>query len=150
MTAIGLRRSRSIRFAGHLDRAALRDDRRKKPRGAIRAAFAFPRGENAPSIFTKKGENDGMSLRLTDRQSTILDFIRERLEGDGHAPTLEEIGKHLGLAHVSAVSKHLHALEAKGHLTIAPNRPRGIRLKQDPEVVDPELLDLPLIGRIEI
>ncbi|HET9835122.1 MAG TPA: transcriptional repressor LexA [Rhodanobacteraceae bacterium] len=89
-----------------------------------------------------------MSLRLTARQSAILAFIRESVEGDGHAPTLEEIGSHLGLAHVSAVSKHLRALEAKGHLTIAPNRPRGIRLKEDPQTIDPELVELPLIGRI--
>lgn len=89
-----------------------------------------------------------MSLHLTSRQSAILAFIRECLEHGGQAPTLEEIGKHLGLAHVSAVSKHLRALEAKGHLTIAPNRPRGIRLKEELEVVDPKMLDLPLIGRI--
>jgi repressor LexA len=89
-----------------------------------------------------------MSLRLTSRQSAILAFIRECMEGNGHAPTLEEIGRQLGLAHVSAVSKHLRALEAKGHLTIAPNRPRGIRLKEDPETIDPELLEVPLIGRI--
>jgi repressor LexA len=89
-----------------------------------------------------------MSLCLTNRQSAILDFIRKRLERGGDAPTLEEIGKHLGLAHLSAVSKHLRALEAKGHLTIAPNRSRGIRLNDLPQAIDPELLELPLVGRI--
>ncbi|HET6906867.1 MAG TPA: transcriptional repressor LexA [Rhodanobacteraceae bacterium] len=89
-----------------------------------------------------------MSLHLTSRQSAILAFIRECLERNGQAPTLEEIGNRLGLAHLSAVSKHLRALEAKGHLAISPNRSRGIRLREAPEVVDPELLDLPLVGRI--
>lgn len=89
-----------------------------------------------------------MSLCLTNRQSAILDFIRKRLERGGDAPTLEEIGKHLGLAHLSAVSKHLRALEAKGHLRIAPNRSRGIRLNDLPQTIDPELLELPLVGRI--
>ncbi|MGN6729943.1 MAG: transcriptional repressor LexA [Rhodanobacteraceae bacterium] len=89
-----------------------------------------------------------MSLSLTSRQSAILAFVRECLERHGQAPTLEEIGSHLGLAHLSAVSKHLRALEAKGHLTIAPNRSRGIRLSNSPQAIDPELLELPLIGRI--
>lgn len=89
-----------------------------------------------------------MSLHLTSRQSAILAFIRERLGDGGPAPTLEEIGSHLGLVHLSAVSKHLRALEAKGHLIITPHRSRGIRLKKDSEVIDPELIELPLIGRI--
>lgn len=89
-----------------------------------------------------------MSLRLTARQSAILAFIRECVEGKGHAPTLEEIGSHLGMAHLSAVSKHLRALEAKGHLRVTPNRARGIYLREDPEAVDAELLELPLIGRV--
>jgi len=89
-----------------------------------------------------------MSLHLTSRQFAILAFIREHLEREGHAPTLEQIGRAMGMAHVSAVSKHLRALQAKGHLTITPNRSRGIRLNHASEVLDPSLLELPLIGRI--
>ena len=89
-----------------------------------------------------------MSLRLTSRQSAILAFIRECLDRNDQAPTLEEIGSHLGLLHLSAVSKHLRALEAKGHLTVEPNRRRGIRLSNNLQAIDPELLDLPLVGRI--
>ena len=89
-----------------------------------------------------------MSLRLTSRQSAILAFIRECLDRNDQAPTLEEIGSRLGLVHLSAVSKHLRALEAKGHLTVEPNRRRGIRLSNNLQAIDPELLDLPLVGRI--
>jgi repressor LexA len=89
-----------------------------------------------------------MSLQLTTRQSSILDFIRDRLEHAGQAPTLEEIGQAMGLANVSAVLKHVRSLEAKGRLTIEPNRSRGIRLVAAPDPTDADTMELPLVGRI--
>jgi len=89
-----------------------------------------------------------MSLHLTSRQSNILDFIRDRLEHAGQAPTLEEIGQAMGLANVSAVLKHVRSLEAKGRLQIEPNRPRGIRLVTPVSALDADTMELPLLGRI--
>jgi repressor LexA len=89
-----------------------------------------------------------MSLQLTSRQSNILDFIRDRLEHTGQAPTLEEIGQAMGLANVSAVLKHVRSLEAKGRLVIEPNRSRGIRLVTSANALDADTMELPLVGRI--
>ncbi|MBE1159244.1 transcriptional repressor LexA [Dyella acidiphila] len=89
-----------------------------------------------------------MTLQLTSRQSNILAFIRARLERDGEAPTLEEIGQAMGLPNVSAVLKHVRSLEAKGRLAIEPNRSRGIRLVQEADPLAADTLELPLIGRI--
>ena len=89
-----------------------------------------------------------MSLQLTTRQSNILDFIRDRLEHAGQAPTLEEIGQAMGLANVSAVLKHVRSLEAKGRLLIEPNRSRGIRLVTALDPADADTMELPLVGRI--
>ncbi len=89
-----------------------------------------------------------MSLQLTSRQSNILDFIRDRLEHAGRAPTLEEIGQAMGLANVSAVLKHVRSLEAKGRLVIEPNRSRGIRLVSSTDALDADTMELPLVGRI--
>lgn len=89
-----------------------------------------------------------MSLQLTSRQSNILDFIRDRLEHAGQAPTLEEIGQAMGLANVSAVLKHVRSLEAKGRLVIEPNRSRGIRLVTATDALDADTMELPLVGRI--
>lgn len=89
-----------------------------------------------------------MSLQLTTRQSNILDFIRDRLEHAGQAPTLEEIGQAMGLTNVSAVLKHVRSLEAKGRLLIEPNRSRGIRLVTALDPADADTMELPLIGRI--
>jgi repressor LexA len=89
-----------------------------------------------------------MSLQLTSRQSNILAFIRARVEQGGQAPTLDEIGKAMGLPNVSAVLKHVRSLEAKGRLMIEPNRSRGIRLVTALDPIDADTMDLPLVGRI--
>ncbi len=89
-----------------------------------------------------------MTLQLTARQSNILSFIRDRIEREGQAPTLEEIGQAMALPHVSAVLKHVRALEAKGRLAIEPHRPRGIRLLRAADPFDADTLELPLVGRI--
>ena len=89
-----------------------------------------------------------MTLQLTARQSNILDFIRDRLDHTGQAPTLEEIGLAMGLANVSAVLKHVRSLEAKGRLLIEPNRSRGIRLVTSHDPMDADTMELPLVGRI--
>jgi repressor LexA len=89
-----------------------------------------------------------MTLQLTSRQFNILAFVRERLERGGEAPTLEEIGQAMGIPSVSAVLKHVRALEAKGRLVIEPNRARGIRLVQETDPLAADTLDLPLVGRI--
>lgn len=89
-----------------------------------------------------------MSLHLTSRQSNILEFIRARVARAGQAPTLEEIGQAMGLPHVSAVLKHVRSLEAKGRLTIEPNRSRGIRLVDSADALDADTMELPLVGRI--
>lgn len=89
-----------------------------------------------------------MTLKLTHRQSHVLAFIRHCLEREGQAPTLEEIGRALEIAQVSAVRKHVRALEAKGRLLIEPNRARGIQLVREADPMDADTMELPLIGRI--
>lgn len=89
-----------------------------------------------------------MSIQITSRQSNVLAFIRSRIERDGQAPTLEEIGEALGIGHVSAVLKHVRSLEAKGRLTMVPGQHRSIRLVRELDPMDADTLDLPLVGRI--
>lgn len=89
-----------------------------------------------------------MTIQITQRQSNVLAFIRARIERDGQSPTLEEIGGALGIDSVSAVLKHVRSLEAKGRLTLEPNRARSIRLVREPDPMDADTMELPLIGRI--
>ncbi len=89
-----------------------------------------------------------MSIQPTQRQADVLACIRNHIGRHGQAPTLEEIGKALRIESVSAVLKHVRALEAKGRLRMAPNQARSIRLLHESEPVDMETMELPLIGRI--
>lgn len=82
---------------------------------------------------------------LTKRQKEILDFIREYLEREGYAPSLEEIGARFGLSSVATVHKHVQNLVEKGLLRKAWNRSRSI------ELIDPDdhaSVEIPLYGSV--
>ena len=67
---------------------------------------------------------------LTERQQAILDFVRERIAGDGLPPTWAEIAAAFGFRQTRAAQKHLQAIAAKGYLTLLPGKARGIRLAE--------------------
>lgn len=50
---------------------------------------------------------------LTERQRTILAFIRERIESRGYGPTVREIGLQFDIRSPNGVMCHLKALEKK-------------------------------------
>jgi repressor LexA len=82
---------------------------------------------------------------LTKRQKEILDFIREYLEAEGYAPSLEEIGTRFGLSSVATVHKHVQNLVEKRLLRKAWNRSRSI------ELVDPDSrasVEIPMLGTV--
>ncbi|MGW5258915.1 LexA family protein [Streptomyces sp. NPDC004012] len=65
---------------------------------------------------------------LTEQQERIVRYIRERITDTGEAPTVREIGRHIGLSSVSAVHYQLRQCEEKGAIVREPWHPRGIRL----------------------
>lgn len=65
---------------------------------------------------------------LTDIQERILRYIREAVVEDGEAPTIVEIGRHVGMTSRGSVIYQLRELETKGAIVREPHRPRGIRL----------------------
>ncbi len=85
-------------------------------------------------------------MLLTKRQKEILDFITLHIEQRGYAPTLEEIGRNLGLSSVATIHKHLVNLEARGAIKRGWNRNRSIELTPGPAQVSS--LELPLLGEV--
>ena len=81
---------------------------------------------------------------LTERQSRVLEFIRERIAADGRPPTVREIGRRFRIASTNGVRRHLDALERKGYVERDRGLSRGLRLA--PEVA--ETGGLPIIGRV--
>lgn len=69
-----------------------------------------------------------LSRPLTDRQSEVLAFLRERIERFGQSPTIREIGDRFGWPSTNSVICHLDALEKRGIIHRDPFEARGIRL----------------------
>jgi repressor LexA len=88
---------------------------------------------------------------LTDRQRSVLDFLRDFLKDNGYPPTIREIAGHFDLRSPRGVQDHLEALERKGYIRRARERSRGIELLELAVRRAPgpsNVLRLPLIGRV--
>lgn len=69
------------------------------------------------------------STPLTERQEKILEFIRQRVERDGIAPTIREIGRGCGISSTSVVNYHLNKLKKGGHLQRHADISRGLAVR---------------------
>ena len=71
-----------------------------------------------------------MALKLTARQSQILDLIRQSIQQSGRPPTRAEIARQLGFRSANAAEDHLRALERKGYIRLSAATSRGIQLTE--------------------
>jgi len=85
--------------------------------------------------------------KLTERQSQILEFIRETVAVSGMPPTVAEITAAMGVSSTNGIRGHLQALERKGAIELVPNASRGIRLLDQPESEQAQL-GLPVVGQV--
>src|SRR5262245_62173052 len=87
-------------------------------------------------------------MALTRRQRDVLDVIRTFIARHGYSPSLEEIGRALGLSSVATVHKHVSHLVEKGLVRRVWNQNRSIDLVQEPRVAANGGAALPLLGTI--
>lgn len=85
--------------------------------------------------------------KLTERQSQILEYIREMVASSGMPPTVAEITAAMGVSSTNGIRGHLQALKRKGVIELVPNASRGIRLLDQAEAED-EQLGLPVVGQV--
>ena len=69
-----------------------------------------------------------MPIKLTKKQTVIVDFIQEFTSTHGVSPTYREIMTALGLSSVSAVAEHIDNLCAKGALKKVPGAARSLEI----------------------
>jgi repressor LexA len=83
---------------------------------------------------------------LPPQRAAVLAFLRDRIEGQGQAPSLAEIADEFGFASRNAAQKHVQALVAGGLIELAPGQKRGIRLVggRGPG----QMVSLPVLGRV--
>src|SRR5260370_41054918 len=62
---------------------------------------------------------------VTRRQKQVLDYLRGYMREHGYGPSLEEIGRHLGVASLATVHKHLTRLEDRGAIRTRARQTRA-------------------------
>ncbi len=87
-----------------------------------------------------------MNTHLTDRQTAVLEFLREFFAAHGHPPTEREVQTGMNMASQSVARHFLAVLEKKGAISREAGKARGIRLP-DMRPAGP-LLTIPLYGTI--
>lgn len=96
-------------------------------------------------------------MKLTRRQTEILDFIKTFIRENQFPPSIREIAAHFSLASAGGVHKHLNNLKAKGIISFENNISRSIRIldsdetigfNQDDSNIVGGLLELPLMGKV--
>ena len=83
--------------------------------------------------------------KLTKRQQTIFDFIRNTIENSGYGPTIREIADEMGYRSPNGVMCHLRALQKKGLIDRTNNKSRSIVLTEE---AAEEVNGIPLAGRV--
>lgn len=85
-------------------------------------------------------------MALTRRQREVLDVVRDFIQRNGYSPSLEEIGRELGLSSVATVHKHVSHLVEKGLVRRVWNQNRSIELADD--ALRRGATEIPLMGTI--
>ncbi|MDP4125966.1 MAG: transcriptional repressor LexA [Bacillota bacterium] len=87
---------------------------------------------------------------LSERQTRILDFIKEEISKKGYPPAVREIGEAVGLLSSSTVHGHLQTLEDKGYIRRDPTKPRAIEILDSSSNLpdSKKVIHVPIIGRV--
>jgi len=81
-------------------------------------------------------------IKLTKRQTEVLNIIKRNIEETGYPPTRAEIASELGFKSANAAEEHIKAIAKKGAIEIVPGASRGIRL---PANHNP---GIPIVGQV--
>ncbi|WP_027859124.1 transcriptional repressor LexA [Marinobacterium jannaschii] len=84
-------------------------------------------------------------MKLTKRQTEVLECIKRHIDDTGYPPTRADIAKDLGFKSANAAEEHLKALARKGAIEMIPGTSRGIRLPEPEEAANE---GLPVIGQV--
>jgi repressor LexA len=85
-----------------------------------------------------------MSVKITERQQAIYNFIKTTLASRGIPPSMREIGEKFGIRSTNGVEGHLAALARSGLITREKGKSRGISLQSSERPV----ATIPLLGRV--
>lgn len=86
-------------------------------------------------------------MKLTEKQSKILQYITKCLQEQGYPPTIREIAEKFSFDSTGTVRDHLKALTDKGVIKRIPGVSRGLKLIKR-ELLPSNLVFIPIVGHI--
>ncbi|MDQ6418102.1 transcriptional repressor LexA [Paenibacillus sp. LHD-117] len=89
--------------------------------------------------------------KISKRQNSILDFIKQEVREKGYPPSVREIAEAVGLLSSSTVHGHLDRLEKKGFIRRDPTKPRAIEILNQDEndnVIHMPVAQVPIVGKV--
>ncbi|MDO5474686.1 MAG: transcriptional repressor LexA [Phascolarctobacterium sp.] len=86
---------------------------------------------------------------LSDRQRSVLEFVREFTAKKGYPPAVREIGQAVGLSSSASVHNHLKTLEKFGFLIRDAAKPRALELLSENDAWrNKTVVPVPLVGKV--
>ncbi len=93
-----------------------------------------------------------LKKNLSDKQTTILEFLKLKIEQDGYPPTIREICKAVDLSSTSTVHAHLSTLEKLGYIQKNSLKPRALKVlvgsNEKAVYSSKEMVSIPIVGKI--
>ena len=88
--------------------------------------------------------------KLSQKQSEILDYIKQCILSKGYPPSVREICEAVNLSSTSSVPSQLKTLEAKGYIRKDPTKPRTLEIVGDDDfnLSRREIVNVPLLGQV--
>lgn len=89
-------------------------------------------------------------MGLSERQSRIVEFIRDFILDNGYPPSIRQIGDAVGISSTSVVNYNLNILQRTGYISRDRTVSRGIKMNQGTDLsrLRPDVIAVPLLGRI--
>lgn len=91
-----------------------------------------------------------MNQELSERQTRILEYIRDVTRERNYPPSVREIGEAVGLSSSSTVHNHLNQLERRGLIKRDPSKSRTVQLVESVQGEDtrPRAIAVPVVGNV--
>ena len=88
-------------------------------------------------------------VRITKKQTEILDYIKSHILNKGYPPSVRDIGLAVNLKSTSSVHSHLETLEKNGYIRRDPTKPRTIEIIDDNfNLTRREMVNVPVVGQV--
>jgi len=88
---------------------------------------------------------------LTDKQKSVLEYMKKFSLEKGYPPSVREIGAAVELKSTSTVHNHLLNLEKKGYIRRDPTKPRAIEIYDAPfqdQLFKKPMKQVPIVGKV--